>query len=175
MMVNMEVVGVRIEMPSNQPIVLLKEVEGSRFLPIWVGAVEATAIAFAQQGMLAQRPLTHDLIANILEAADLTMTAVQIVELKDGVFYAEIAIRTESGTFLKISARPSDAIAIALRTKSNILADSDLLDQVGIDIPERLISEGEGGEFSASGTGSDGELERFREFLEQINPEDFAG
>ena len=175
MMVNMEVVGVRIEMPSNQPIVLLKEVEGSRFLPIWVGAVEATAIAFAQQGMLAQRPLTHDLIANILEAADLTMTAVQIVELKDGVFYAEIAIRTESGNFIKISARPSDAIAIALRTKSNILADSDLLDQVGIDIPERLIGEGEGSEFSASGTGSDGELERFREFLDQINPEDFAG
>jgi bifunctional DNase/RNase len=103
------------------------------------------------------------------------MTAVQIVELKDGVFYAEIAIRTESGNFLKISARPSDAIAIALRTKSNILADSDLLDQVGIDIPERLIGEGEGGEFSASGTGSDGELERFREFLDQINPEDFAG
>lgn len=171
----MEVVGVRIEMPSNQPIVLLKEVEGSRFLPIWVGAVEATAIAFAQQGMLAQRPLTHDLIANILEAADLTMTAVQIIELKDGIFYAEIAIRTESGTFLKISARPSDAIAIALRTKSNILADSDLLDQVGIDIPERLIGEGEGGEFNASGTGSDGELERFREFLDQINPEDFAG
>ena len=96
MMVNMEVVGVRIEMPSNQPIVLLKEVEGSRFLPIWVGAVEATAIAFAQQGMLAQRPLTHDIIANILEAADLTMTAVQIIELKDGIFYAEIAIRTES-------------------------------------------------------------------------------
>jgi bifunctional DNase/RNase len=175
MMVNMEVVGVRIEMPSNQPIVLLKEVEGSRFLPIWVGAVEATAIAFAQQGMLAQRPLTHDLIANILEVADLTMTAVQIVELKDGVFYAEIAIRTESGNFLKISARPSDAIAIALRTKSNILADSDLLDQVGIDIPERLIGEGEGSEFNASGTGSDGELERFREFLDQINPEDFAG
>lgn len=171
----MEVVGVRIEMPSNQPIVLLKEVEGSRFLPIWVGAVEATAIAFAQQGMLAQRPLTHDLIANILEAADLTMTAVQIIELKDGIFYAEIAIRTESGTFLKISARPSDAIAIALRTKSNILADSDLLDQVGIDIPERLIGEGEGGEFNASSTGSDGELERFREFLDQINPEDFAG
>ena len=83
MMVNMEVVGVRIEMPSNQPIVLLKEVDGSRFLPIWVGAVEATAIAFAQQGMVAQRPLTHDLIANILEVADLTMTAVQIVQLKN--------------------------------------------------------------------------------------------
>ena len=174
MMVNMEVVGVRIEMPSNQPIVLLKEVDGSRFLPIWVGAVEATAIAFAQQGMVAQRPLTHDLIADILEAADLTLTAVQVVQLKDGVFYAEMQVRTESGTVLKISARPSDAIAIALRTKSNILADSDLLDEVGIDIPERLLADGEDGQTTGS-AGSDGELERFREFLDQINPEDFAG
>ena len=174
MMVNMEVVGVRIEMPSNQPIVLLKEVDGSRFLPIWVGAVEATAIAFAQQGMVAQRPLTHDLITNILEAADLTMTAVQVVQLKDGIFYAELQVRTDSGTLLKISARPSDAIAIALRTRSNILADSDLLDEVGIDIPERLLGDGEGGLVSA-GEGSDVELERFREFLDQINPEDFAG
>ena len=174
MMVNMEVVGVRIEMPSNQPIVLLKEVDGSRFLPIWVGAVEATAIAFAQQGMVAQRPLTHDLIADILEAADLTLTSVQVVQLKDGVFYAEIQVRTESGTVLKISARPSDAIAIALRTKSNILADSDLLDEVGIDIPERLLADGEDGQATGS-VGSDGELERFREFLDQINPEDFAG
>ena len=170
-MVNMEVVGVRIEMPSNQPIVLLKEVDGSRVLPIWVGAVEATAIAFAQQGMVAQRPLTHDLIANIFEATDLTLTAVQIVQLKDGIFYAELQLRSESGTVLKISARPSDAIAIALRTKSNILADSDLLDAVGLDIPERLI----GDDDRSQEGGSDVELERFREFLDQINPEDFAG
>jgi len=171
MLVNMELVGVRIEMPSNQPIVLLKEVDGSRFLPIWVGAVEATAIAFAQQGLAAQRPLTHDLIANILEVADLTMTSVHITQLKDGIFYAEIQIRTEAAAVLKISARPSDAIAIALRTKSNILADSDLLDQVGIDIPERLIGDGD----EVDGQASDGEMERFREFLDQINPEDFAG
>jgi bifunctional DNase/RNase len=175
MMVNMEIVGVRIEMPSNQPIVLLKEVDGSRFLPIWVGAVEATAIAFAQQGMVAQRPLTHDLISNILEAADLTMTAVQVVQLKDGIFYAELQVRTDSGTVLKISARPSDAIAIALRTKSNILADSDLLDEVGIDMPERLLADGEIGLGAGGEGGSDVELERFREFLDQINPEDFAG
>ena len=176
MLVNMEVVGVRIEMPSNQPIVLLKEIEGSRFLPIWVGAVEATAIAFAQQGLASQRPLTHDLISNILEVADLTMTAVHITELKDGIFYAEIQIRDNQSTLLKVSARPSDAIAIALRTKSNILADSDLLDLVGIDIPERLVEpEGLGIGATTSGEGSDLDLERFREFLDQINPEDFAG
>jgi bifunctional DNase/RNase len=125
--------------------------------------------------MVAQRPLTHDLIANILEAADLTMTAVQVVQLKDGIFYAELQVRTDSGTVLKISARPSDAIAIALRTKSNILADSDLLDEVGIDIPERLLGEGEIGLGTGGEAGSDVELERFREFLDQINPEDFAG
>ena len=177
MLVNMEVVGVRIEMPSNQPIVLLKEIEGSRFLPIWVGAVEATAIAFAQQGMAAQRPLTHDLIANLLEVADLTMTAVHITELKDGIFYAEIQIRDSQSALLKVSARPSDAIAIALSTKSNILADSDLLDLVGIDIPERLL-EVEGVEDITGvkeGAATDLDLERFREFLDQINPEDFAG
>jgi len=176
MLVNMEVVGVRIEMPSNQPIVLLKEVEGSRFLPIWVGAVEATAIAFAQQGLAAQRPLTHDLLANLLEVADLTMTAVHITELKDGIFFAEIQIRDSKSALLKVSARPSDAIAIALRTKSNILADSDLLDQVGIDIPERLVGlDLEETSAGGEGAGSDSDLERFREFLDQINPEDFAG
>jgi bifunctional DNase/RNase len=177
MLVNMEVVGVRIEMPSNQPIVLLKEIDGSRFLPIWVGAVEATAIAFAQQGMAAQRPLTHDLLANILEVANLTMTAVHITELKDGIFYAEIQIRDSQSALLKVSARPSDAIAVALRTKSNILADSDLLDQVGIDIPERLVGldlEDTTGN-SPDGAGSDSDLDAFREFLDQINPEDFAG
>ena len=177
MLVNMEVVGVRIEMPSNQPIVLLKEIEGTRFLPIWVGAVEATAIAFAQQGMAAQRPLTHDLISNLLEVADLTMTAVHITELKDGIFYAEIQIRDSQSALLKVSASPSDAIAIALRTQSNILADSDLLDLVGIDIPERLL-EVEGVEDitgAKEGAATDLDLERFREFLDQINPEDFAG
>ena len=171
-MVNMEVVGVRIEMPSNQPIVLLKEMDGTRFLPIWVGAVEATAIAFAQQGLSSQRPLTHDLIANIFESTDLTMTSVHITEIKDGIFYAELSLRSSDGATLKISSRPSDAIAIALRTSSNILADSDLLDEVGIDIPEHLIGTQDGANESG---GSDVELERFREFLDQINPEDFAG
>ena len=170
----MEVVGVRIEMPSNQPIVLLKEIDGSRFLPIWVGAVEATAIAFAQQGMASPRPLTHDLMANIFEVADLTMTAVHITELKDGIFYAEIQIRDSQSALLKVSARPSDAIAVALRTKSNILAGSDLLDQVGIDIPERL-ADGQDLLAGDQAAGSDQDLERFREFLDQINPEDFAG
>jgi bifunctional DNase/RNase len=167
MLVQVEVVGVRIEMPSNQPIVLLKELEGTRFLPIWVGAVEATAIAFAQQGLEAQRPLTHDLIRDLLDRLDTTLTSVHITEIKDGIFYAELLMRNVTGAIEALSVRPSDAIAVALRTKSNIMVNSQMLDEVGIDIPEQIANE-----VSASG---DQELEAFREFLDGINPEDFAG
>jgi bifunctional DNase/RNase len=167
MMIPVEVVGVRIEMPSNQPIVLLKEIEGTRFLPIWVGAVEATAIAFAQQGLEASRPLTHDLIRDLLDHTDITLTSVHITALRDGIFFADLHLRNADGALEPLSARPSDAIAIALRTKSNILVTGDLLDEVGIDIPEQVASDA-----TAAG---DKELEAFREFLDGINPEDFAG
>jgi bifunctional DNase/RNase len=157
-----EVVGVRIEMPSNQPIVLLKEMEGRTFLPIWVGSVEATAIAFAQQELRPQRPLTHDLIVDLLETTGATLTAVRITDMVDGIFYAEIALRSAQGELAPLSARPSDAIAIALRTKSNIFVSQELLDRAGIQIP------------AGEEVQSDEEVEAFREFLDQINPEDFA-
>jgi hypothetical protein len=168
-MVAMQVVGVRIEMPSNQPIVLLKEIDGVRFLPIWVGAVEATAIAFAQQGVSPPRPLTHDLMQDIVESLDATVTAIQVTAIEEGVFMASLLIRNQDGSAVSVSARPSDAIALALRTHSNILADSDLLDNVGIEIPDDVAQDA----LNASGESS--EMERFREFLDQINPEDFAG
>ena len=161
MLIPMEVVGVRVEMPSNQPIVLLKEIDGSRFLPIWVGAVEATAIAFAQQGVEPPRPLTHDLMNNLLDLLDATVTAVHLTEIKDGIFYATMFLRESSGGQLTISARPSDAIALAVRSHSNILATQELLDEIGIEIPQ--------------GDGENLEVEKFREFLDQINPEDFVG
>jgi bifunctional DNase/RNase len=157
----MEVIGVRVEMPSNQPIVLLKEIDGSRFLPIWVGAVEATAIAFAQQGVEPPRPLTHDLMNNLLDLLDATVTAVHMTEIKDGIFYATMLLRDSRGGQLSISARPSDAIALAVRSHSNILATQELLDEIGIEIPQ--------------GEGENQEVEKFREFLDQINPEDFVG
>jgi uncharacterized protein len=161
MLIPMEVIGVRVEMPSNQPIVLLKEIDGSRFLPIWVGAVEATAIAFAQQGVEPPRPLTHDLMNNLVELLDATLTAVHMTEIKDGVFYATMLLRDSTGGQLTISARPSDAIALAVRSHSNILATQELLDEIGIEIPQ--------------GEGENQEVEKFREFLDQINPEDFVG
>ena len=149
-----DVVGVRVEMPSNQPIVLLKEMGGDRYLPIWVGAVEATAIAFAQQGVQPPRPLTHDLMKDLLGALDRKVESIHLTELKDGVFYS--LINLDRG--ITVSSRPSDAIAIALRTGSPILASEELLQEAGIQIPDQ----------------ADDEVEKFREFLDQINPEDFA-
>lgn len=162
-MIPVEVVGVRVEMPSNQPIVLLKEIAGSRFLPIWVGAVEATAIAFAQQGVEPPRPLTHDLMKDLLEGLHATLTAVHLTELRDGVFYANLLLHTVQDQALVMTARPSDAIALALRTQSEILVSEELLDEAGIEIPDQDSSQ------------ANDEVERFREFLDQINPEDFVG
>ena len=104
--------GVRVEMPSNQPIVLLREVTGERYLPIWIGAVEATAIAFAQQGVIPPRPLTHDLLKDVLDATGNQLDEVRITEVKDGVFFATLVF----GSGTEVSARPSDSIALALRT-----------------------------------------------------------
>ena len=150
-----EVMGVRVEMPSNQPIVLLKELDGLRYLPIWLGTVEATAIAFAQQGVKPPRPLTHDLLKEVLSELGAKLNTVYLTELKDGVFYAQLNF--EDGP--TISARPSDAIALALRTGSPILASEQLLSEAGIEIPDQ----------------AEDEVERFKEFLDQIKPEDFLG
>jgi bifunctional DNase/RNase len=150
-----EVVGVRVEMPSNQPIVLLKEVDGIRYLPIWVGAAEATAIAFAQQGLTPPRPLTHDLIKNIIDNLGTSVDSVQITHLADGVFYSKILM--DKG--IEVSARPSDSIALALRTGSPIYGTEDVFNSAGIEIPDQ----------------ADDQVEAFREFLDQINPEDFLG
>src|SRR6478735_9160467 len=119
----MDVVGVRVEMPSNQPIVLLRESEGERYLPIWIGATEATAIAFAQQGVVPARPLTHDLLRDVIAGLGHQLAAVRITELTDGVFFAVLVF--EGG--VEVSARPSDAIALALRTGTPIHAAEGVL------------------------------------------------
>lgn len=157
-MIPVEVVGVRIEMPSNQPIVLLKEISGTRYLPIWVGTQEATAIAFSQQGLTPQRPLTHDLIVNILESEKIKLRSVHLTELRDGVFYSDLILVDESGQEQKVSSRPSDAVALAVRVEAPILARTELFDEAGISIPDQ---------------GED-EIEKFKEFLDEISPEDFA-
>jgi bifunctional DNase/RNase len=148
-----EVVGVRVEMPSNHPIVLLREADGERYLPIWIGAVEATAIAFAQQGVVPPRPLTHDLLKDVLEATGNTLTEVRITEMSDGVFYARLVL----GSGVEVDARPSDSIALAIRTGARIVCSEELLDEIGIAVPDEREEE----------------VEKFREFLDHVSPEDF--
>ncbi len=145
-------------MPSNQPIVLLKEISGSRYLPIWVGTAEATAIAFSQQGLIPQRPLTHDLLINILETEKIKIRSVHLTELRDGVFYSDLILVDESGAEQRVSSRPSDAVALAVRVEAPILARTELFDQAGIEIPDQ----------------GEEEIEKFKEFLDEIRPEDFA-
>lgn len=148
-----EVVGVRVEMPSNSPIVLLRESDGERYLPIWIGAVEATAIAFAQQGVVPPRPLTHDLLKDLVEATGNSVAEIRITEMREGVFYATLAL--ESG--VEVSARPSDSIALALRTGARIVCAEDVLDEAGIEVPDE----------------QEETVEQFREFLDHVTPEDF--
>ena len=149
----LSVVGVRVELPSQQPIVLLKEVDGDRYLPIWIGAVEATAIAFAQQGVVTARPMTHDLMRDLLQAFERTLQTVTITELREGVFYAELGFAGG----VTVSARPSDAIALAIRSGAVIRSKQAVLDEAGIAIPDE----------------QEDEVEKFREFLDTITPEDF--
>ena len=157
-MIEMSLVGVRVELPTNQPIVLLREREGERFLPIWIGAMEATAIAFALQGIVTARPMTHDLLKNVLEDLAVQVQKIVITELKDGTFYAVIQMQ-QDGRAYEVSSRPSDAIALAVRVNVPIFADEEVLTEASI-----VIRDDE-----------EQEVEKFREFLEQVNPEDFAG
>nr|WP_205707817.1 bifunctional nuclease family protein [Kineococcus vitellinus] len=140
-------------MPSNNPIVLLRERDGDRYLPIWIGAPEASAIAFAQQGVVPPRPLTHDLLKDVIEAVGRRLEEVRIVEMRDNVYFAELAF--DGG--LVVSSRTSDAIALALRVGCPIVSAEEVLDSGGVPVPDE----------------DEDEVEKFREFLDHISPEDF--
>jgi bifunctional DNase/RNase len=155
-MIEVELVGVRVELPHNQPIVLLKERTGERFLPIWIGAVEATSIAFALQGVVTARPMTHDLLRNVLADLEVVVDRIVVTELRDGTFYAEIQM-TQDGESVVTSSRPSDAIALAVRATVPIYVHESVLEEAGIEIEDE----------------DEHEVERFKEFLDNVSPEDF--
>ncbi len=159
-MIRLSLIGVRVEVPTNQPIVLLREEGGTRFLPIFIGSPEATAIVYALQGMDTPRPMTHDLFKTVLDGLAVTVDRVEITALHDGTFFAEIELDRE-GTKSRISSRPSDAIALAVRFGAEvpIFADEAVLDEAGV-----LFEADE----------EEHEVEQFREFLDNITPEDFA-
>ena len=161
-MVEMTLVGVQVELPTNQPIVLLKESSGDRYLPIWIGTAEASAIALALRGVTAPRPMTHDLMRDLLQTLQVGVQRIEITELRDSTFFAVIHLKNNGGAAYAVSSRPSDAIALAVRMEVPIFAAEDVLDDAGVRLEDQ-----EGGE-------EDEEVERFREFLDQVRPEDFA-
>jgi uncharacterized protein len=157
--IRLSLIGVRVEVPTNQPIVLLREDDGTRFLPIFIGQPEATAIVYALQGEETPRPMTHDLFKTVLDDLAVKLERVEITALHDGTFYAEIELDRD-GTRTRISSRPSDAIALAVRFgETPIFADEAVLDEAGV-----LFEADE----------EEQEVEQFREFLDNITPEDFA-
>ena len=158
----MELVGVQVELPSNQPIIMLRETAGERrTLPIFIGGPEAQAIAFALEGVDTPRPMTHDLVKNILEELGVVLQRVVVTELRETTFYAELHLGS-NGTTRVVSSRPSDAVALAVRTGTPIFAEESVLDEAAYSAEP------------AEGEEPEDVVEQFREFIDNVSPEDFA-
>ena len=151
-----EVSGIRIEEDSETPIMLLHDPTTSRFLPIWIGTIEAVSIAYAQEGYVHPRPQTHDLLIDIVESLNASISEVCITNIKDKTYFSEITLNTIEGN-VTLSSRPSDAIALAIRANAKITVNNDLFNQNSI----ILIDE------------NNQEIKDFIEFIDDISPEDF--
>lgn len=170
-MIEVELNAVRVDLRSNTPVLLLQEVSSpKRTLPIFIGAPEANSIAMAIQGIEAPRPLTHDLMKNIIEGLECRLLNVVITELQDSTYFAELTISRGSRTF-HVSARPSDAIAVAIRIPVPIYVSEDLLELEGISA-EVLDVDRDDIEVEENPEDLVGE---FRQFLDNLRPEDFSG
>ena len=157
-MIEVEVVGIRLELPASQPVLVLRDLDGSRYLPLWIGNSEATAISLALEGVNPPRPLTHDLLVDVIEHLDDQVLSTSITELVDGTYFAQIEFANHDA----VSARPSDAVAVAIRCGVPIFVSQDVLDEAGMDVvSEDDLEDSE-------------EVEKFRAFLDEINPEDFS-
>jgi bifunctional DNase/RNase len=156
----MQIYGVSFDMVGKQPIVLLKTVDGNRFLPIWIGHPEAAAILMKLQGASTPRPMTHDLLSEMLEQMDAKCTRVSVTELRDNTFYATITV-SMNGSEMEIDSRPSDAIALAVRTQAPIFAAEDVIEESSIEFEHEVEDQEE-------------VVDKFKEFLDEVNPEDFA-
>jgi bifunctional DNase/RNase len=165
-MVEVHLAAVRVDLQSNTPVVLLQEIEGSRrTLPIFIGAPEATAIAFALQGVDTPRPMTHDLMRDLLEALGAKLERVVITELRAATYYAELQLLA-GGRRTSVSSRPSDAIALATRTGAPLFVAEDVLDAEGIELQAEELED--------EPTNADELVGQFKEFLDNVRPEDFS-
>ncbi len=160
-MQEMVIYGVSFDMVGKQPIVLLKTVQGNRFLPIWIGHAEAAAILMKLQGTDTPRPMTHDLLTGIMEELNATVARITVTELRDNTFYALITLRADASE-IEVDSRPSDAIALAVRANAPIFAADQVIEDNGIEFPDEPLE-------------SEDVVAQFKEFLENVSPEDFAG
>ncbi|MDP9019663.1 MAG: bifunctional nuclease family protein [Actinomycetota bacterium] len=161
-MVQMELLGVRLELPANAPVVLLRESTGSRrVLPIYIGPEEAKAIALALDRVTTPRPMTHDLMRDLLGALGASVQRVVLTELRDSTFFAEIEVLLGTRVH-RVSSRPSDAIALAVRVDASIFATDEVLEDAAAPASEEPEEQ-------------DQIVDEFRQFIEHVNPEDFGG
>jgi uncharacterized protein len=160
-MQEMHIYGVSFDLVGKQPIVLLKTVDGNKFLPIWIGHPEAAAILMKLQSASTPRPMTHDLVTDILEQLDAQVTRITVTELRENTFYAQITVQ-QDGKELEIDSRPSDALALAVRSGAPIFAAEDVIAESAI-------------EFEHEVEDTEEVVDRFKEFLDQVTPEDFKG
>jgi uncharacterized protein len=165
-MQEMVIYGVSFDLVGKQPIVLLKTTEGNKFLPIWIGHPEAAAILMKLQGAAPPRPLTHDLLAAMLGQLEARVTKITVTELRENTFYAIITV-VQNGTEIEIDSRPSDAIALAVRAEAPIYAADDVIEESGIEF------EGDEPDQESLQAEIEAKVSEFREFLEDVTPEDF--
>jgi bifunctional DNase/RNase len=157
----MTIYGVSFDMVGKQPIVLLKTVDGNKFLPIWIGHPEAAAILMKLQGASTPRPMTHDLLSDVLDQIDAKCEKVSVTELRDNTFFASITI-SMNGSELEIDSRPSDALALAVRTSAPIFAADEVIEESAIEFEGEEVEDQEQ------------VVEKFKDFLDNVTPEDFA-
>jgi uncharacterized protein len=159
-MIEMVIYGVSFDLVGKQPIVLLKTADGNKFLPIWIGHPEAAAILMKLQGASTPRPMTHDLVAELLERLDAQVTRITVTELKENTFYASITV-AQNGSEIEIDSRPSDAIALAVRAEAPIYADERVIEESAIEFEGEEVNEEE-------------IVDEFRKFLDDVSPDQFA-
>lgn len=164
-MIELELVAVRVELPSNTPVVVLRELGGrQRNLSIFIGGPEAAAIAFAMEGVETPRPLTHDLLVNVITDLGFSLAQVDITELRDTTYFAELRLTGSAGEH-SVSSRPSDALALAVRVGCPIFCAESVMDEAGF--VEEVIEQ------EPDAERSEAMVEEFRQFIDQVSPEDF--
>ena len=159
-MQEMQIYGVSFDLVGKQPIVLLKTAEGNKFLPIWIGHPEAAAILMKLQSASTPRPMTHDLVTDMLEQLGAQVTRITVTELRENTFYAQITVQLDGSEF-DVDSRPSDAIALAIRADAPIYAADEVIEESAI-------------EFEGEEVNEDEIVDEFKKFLDRVSPDEFA-